>query len=157
MRLAFSSLSGVVLLGAACASGGLRPSYDPFPQARVDTLNAAPAAVIQELSARLNAENMRPQWTSPEEGFLESQWFDLVSQQSGVTDRGNPERVILLRFWADPIEGGKTRLTSEAVIQRGGRDPSGLPRENEMIVPRGHAGDAILGRVITGAKERFGR
>lgn len=157
MRLAFSTLSGLVLLGAACASGGLRPSYEPFPQARVDTVNAEPAAVIQELSARINAENMRPQWTSPAEGFLETQWFNLVTQESGVTDRGNPERVVLLRFWADPIDGGKTRLTSEAVVQRGGRDLSGLPRDNEILVPTGHAGDNILRRVVSGVKERFGR
>ena len=36
MRLAFPTLSGLILLGAGCASGGLRPSYEPFPQARVE-------------------------------------------------------------------------------------------------------------------------
>ena len=157
MRLAFPTLSGLILLGAGCASGGLRPSYEPLSQARVDTVNALPAAVIQELTARVNEQNMRPQWTSPDEGFLETRWFNLVTQVSGVTDRGNPERIVLLRFWADPIEGGKTRLTSEAVIQRGGRDPSALPRDNEMLVPVGHAGETILRRVVAGVQERFGR
>lgn len=156
MRLAFATLSGVALLGAACASGGLRPSYQPFPQARVDTVNAAPADVIQEINARVNAENMRPQWSSPGEGFLETQWFNVVTQESGVTDRANPDRVVLLRFWADPLEGGKSKVTSEAVYKRT-TDPSVLPRDQEMTVPPGHAGDRLLQRVMSGVHERFGR
>jgi hypothetical protein len=155
MRLAFPTLSGLILLGAACASGGLRPSYEPFPQARVDTVSAAPAAVVQEINARLSAENMRPQWSSPDEGFLESQWFNVVTQESGVLDRSNPDRVVLLRFFVDPIEGGKSKVTSEAVYKRTS-DPSVLPRDQEMIVPAGHAGDQLLGRVLDGVKQRFG-
>ena len=156
MRLAFPALSGVILLGAACASGGLRPSYEPFPQARVDTVNAAPAAVIQEINSRLNAENMRPQWSSPEEGYLESQWFNYLTQESGVTDRANPDRVILIRFFVDPIEGGKSRITGEAVYKRT-TDPSVMPRDQEMMVPAGHPGDNIMQRVVRGLRERFGR
>jgi hypothetical protein len=156
MRLAFPALSGVILLGAACASGGLRPSYEPFPQARVDTVNAAPAAVIQEINARLGAENMRPQWTSPEEGYLETQWFNYMTQESGVADRANPDRVILLRFFVDPIEGGKSKVTAEAVYKRT-TDPSVMPRDQEMMVPAGHPGDNIMQRVVRGVRERFGR
>jgi hypothetical protein len=156
MRLAFATLSGLILAGAGCASGGLRPSYEPFPNARVDTVNAAPAAVIQELATRIGGENMRPQWSSPEEGFLETQWFNVVTQESGVTDRGNPERVVLLRFFVDPLEGGKSRVTSEAVTKRT-TDPSVMPRDQEMIVPSDTAGDRLLGRVLNGLRERFGR
>lgn len=155
-RSTHAALAGAVLFAAACAAGSIRPSYEPFPEARVDTLNAAPPAVIQELVARVNAENMRPNFVSPEEGFLETQWFDVVEQRSGVTDRGNADRVIMLRFWADSLDGGRTQLTTEAVI-RGRPDPSLLPRDQEMSVPPGHAGDRIRDRVITGAKERFGR
>jgi hypothetical protein len=156
MRLAFPTLSGLILLGAGCASGGLRPSYEPLPQARVDTVNALPPAVVQEINSRINTENMRPQWSSPDEGFLESQWFNLVTQESGVTDRANPDRVILLRFFVDPLEGGKSRITSEVVYKRT-TDPSVLPRDQEMMVPAGHPGDQVLQRVLRGVKERFGR
>ncbi|HET7039566.1 MAG TPA: hypothetical protein VFH97_06745 [Gemmatimonadales bacterium] len=156
MRLAFSSLSGLILLGTACASGGLRPSYEPFPQARVDTINAAPAAVIQELATAIRTENMRPQWTSPDEGFLETQWFNVVTQESGVADRTQLERIILLRFFADPIEGGKTRVTSEAVQGRTA-DQSVMGRDREMPVPPGSVGDQILGRVLAAVQQRFGK
>lgn len=149
-----SLLAGAVLT-AACAAGGVRPSYDPFPDARVDTINAAPADVIQEAVARVNAENMRGAWQSPAEGYLETQWFNVVTQESGVTDRGNPDRVVLLRFFADPLEGGRTRLVTEAVYQRT-TDPSVMPRDREMSVPPGHAGDRLRARVIDGLKQRFG-
>jgi hypothetical protein len=156
MRLAFPALSGLVLLGAACASGGVRPSYEPFPQARMDTVNAEPAAVVQEIAGRLNAEKVRPQWTSPDEGFVESQWYNFVTQESGVTDRANPHRVILLRFFVDPIAGGRSQVTSEAVYKRT-TDPSVLPRDQEMMVPAGHQGDVLLRRILGDVKARFGR
>jgi len=155
-RLTFTTVSAVAVL-AACAAGSIRPKYEPFPQARVDTIGAAPAAVIQEISTRVNAEKMRPQWISPEEGFLETQWFNVVTQESGVTDRGNPDRIILLRFWADSIPGGKSKVTSEAVMARTS-DPSVVnPRDREMLVPTGHAGERLQARVLDGVKQRFGK
>jgi hypothetical protein len=155
-RSTLTALAAAAVLAAGCASGGLRPSYEPFPNARVDTINALPADVIQEAAAGLQTVNMRPNWNSPAEGYLESQWFNVISQQSGVTDRANPDRVILLRFFADPVENGKTQLTSEAVYLRTS-DPSVMPRDREMIVPPGHAGDRLLSQIIDGIKGRFGR
>ena len=155
-RSAFAPLAAAVALTAACAAGGIRPAYEPFPDARVDTINAAPVDVIQEAAARVNAENMRGAWESAEEGFFETQWFNVVTQESGKSDVANLDRVVLLRFWADPLEGGKTRLTSEAVYLRT-PDTSMPQREREMSVPAGHAGDRLRARVIAGIKERFGR
>jgi hypothetical protein len=87
---------------------------------------------------------------------LETQWFNVVTQESGKTDIGNLDRIILLRFFADSIAGGKSRLTTEAVYQRTA-DQSVPPRDREMSVPVGHAGDRLRARVIDGLKERFGR
>jgi hypothetical protein len=141
---------------AACAAGGIRPAYEPFPDARVDTINAAPVDVIQEAVARANGENMRGAWESAEEGFFETQWFNVVTQESGKSDVANLDRVVLLRFWADPLADGRTVLRSEAVYLR--TPDTSLPqREREMSVPPGHAGDRLRTRVIDGIKERFGR
>jgi hypothetical protein len=155
-RSALASLAAAAVFAAACGAGGIRPAYEPFPDARVDTINAAPADVIQEAVARVNAEYMRGAWESAEEGFFETQWFNIVTQQSGVTDRANLDRIILLRFWADSIAGGRTKLTTEAVYQRT-VDTSLPPREREMSVPPGHAGDRLRERIVNGIKERFGR
>lgn len=154
-RSTLAALAGAAAFAAACAAGSVRPSFEPFPEARVDTINAAPPAVIEELASQVFAEKMRPQWNSPAEGYLETQWFNIVTQESGTTDRGNPDRVILLRFWADSLPGGKTKLTSEAVYMRT-TDPSVLGRDREMMVPPGHGGDRLRSRVIEAAKEKFG-
>ena len=155
-RSTLAGLAAVAILGAACGAGGIRPSYAPFEGARVDTLNAGPAAVIQEIVARVNAERMSPQFSSPAEGYMETQWYDVIDQKSGAFDRSQPDRYILLRFWADSIGEGKSRVTSEAVYKRTS-DPSVMPRDQEMLVPPGHAGDRLLRAVLASVKERFGR
>ena len=155
MRLSLVSL-GAVCAVAVCAAGGIRPSYAPFPQAIVDTVKADPPAVIQEAVTRLQAEAMQPQWTSPKEGYLETQWFDVVSRASGVADRGNPDRVILIGLFVDSIGPSLSKVVAECVYKRT-TDPSVQPRDQEMMVPPGHAGDRILRQVLAGLHERFGR
>ncbi|MEE8115612.1 MAG: hypothetical protein V3T28_00785 [Gemmatimonadales bacterium] len=154
-RITFFALAGA-LIGAAACAGGIRPSYSPLVNARVDTVNAEPAAVIQELASRVLAERLRIQWTSPEEGFLETQWYNLVTRESGQTSRDNPDRVVLLRFWADPLASGRSVVRSESVLQRT-TDPSVMPRDREMMVPQGHGGWRLLVRVMDAVHERFGR
>jgi hypothetical protein len=150
-----AGLAAVAALGAACAAGSIRPSYAPFEGARVDTVNAGPAAVIQEIVSQVAAERMSPQFSSPAEGYMETQWFDYFNQKSGAFDRSQPDRFILLRFWADSIGEGKSRVTSEAVYKQT-TDPSVMPRDQEMLVPPGHAGDRLQRAVMTAVKQRFG-
>jgi hypothetical protein len=154
-RLTYLSLVGI-FVAAACGAGGVRPYFSPLELARIDTVNAEPGAVIQEIAGRVAAENMRAAWQSVEEGYFESQPFNLLDQVSGVRDRGNPDQIIVLRFWADPVGDGRTLLTSEAVVE-GTSDQSVLPRDREIMVPQGHGGGRILSRVIDGVHERFGR
>ena len=92
-RSAFATLAAGAVLAAACAVGGIRPAYEPFPDARVDTINALPVDVIQEAVARVNAENMRGAWESAQEGYFETQWFNVVTQESGKSDLGNLDRI----------------------------------------------------------------
>lgn len=154
-RSTFTGLAVVAVLGAACGAGSIRPSYAPFEGARVDTVNAGPTAVIQEIVARVNEERMSPQFSSPAEGYMETQWYDVIDQKSGAFDRSQPDRYILLRFWADSIGEGKSRVTSEAVYKTRS-DPSVPPRDQESLVPPGHAGARLLEAVMTGVKQRFG-
>jgi hypothetical protein len=148
--------AGAAVFASACGAGGIRPSYPPLPNARVDTINAAPAAVIQELVTQINAEQMRPEWSSPSEGYLVTQWFNVVTQESGKMDRSNLDRIVRLRFWADPIGEGKTKLTSEAVYL-GNADVSKPERDREVEVPAGHAADRLRARAIEAAVQRFGK
>jgi len=96
----------LVATGIACGAGGVRPSYKPFPQAKVDTVKASPSAIIQELAARILAENMQPQWSSPAEGYLETQAYNVVTRQSGNIQNADRENYVTIRFWADSIGAG---------------------------------------------------
>ncbi|HEX9728504.1 MAG TPA: hypothetical protein VGA37_08375 [Gemmatimonadales bacterium] len=156
MKRMTSFAFAIVLIASAACATGIRPAYSPLVNARVDTVNAEPPAIIQELATLIAAEAMYLQWQSPVEGFLETQWFNLVTRESGVTSRSDPDRVILLRFWADPIGEGRSAVISEAVIKRT-TDPSVLPRDQEMMAPPGHGGQRTLDRVLNGLRERFGR
>ena len=147
---------GVAVLAAAACASGVRPGYSPFPQATVDTVSATPVQTIQELTQGIGNEAIQIQWSSPEEGYVETMWYNIVSRESGVTDRSNPERFIKLRFWADPVGTTQTVVTAEAVTFRT-TDPSIVyERDKEMLVPPGHAGQQILERVLERLRERYG-
>lgn len=147
---------GVAALAAAACASGVRPGYSPFPQATVDTVSATPVQAIQELTQGLGTEAIQIQWSSPAEGYLETMWYNVVTRESGQTDRNNPDRFIKLRFWADPVGTDQTVVTAEAVTWRT-TDPSiVIEREKEMLVPPGHAGEQILRRIMNGLAERYG-
>lgn len=155
MRYTGPGLAVLAVAAVACASG-VRPGYSPFPQAEVDTVNATPTQAIQELVQGLGREAITLQWSSPEEGYLESMWYNVVTRESGQTDRGNPDRFIKVRFWADPLGTDRAIVTAEAVTWRT-TDPSiAIERQKEMLVPPGHAGENILRRVLQGLNERYG-
>lgn len=144
-----------VITGLACASGGVRPSYKPFPQDVVDTIKASPSAIIQEVAARAISENLQVQWSSPAEGYFESQVYDVVTRRSGNVDNSNRDNFITVRFWADSIGGGKSQVTGEATIFRTS-DPSVMGRDREAAVRPGHPGDVLVHRILQGLHERFG-
>lgn len=150
---------GWMLAGAALAvacAGGIRPSYAPMPEARADTVAGATADVVQAIGTGLAAEGMQAQWQSGAEGYVETQWYDLVSRESGNYNRTQPERYVRLRFFVDPAGPGMSAITSEAVILHT-TDPSVMERDAEMMVPPTHAGRALLDRVIGHARNALNR
>ena len=154
-RLVGAGAALAVAVAAACASGGVRPFFPPLPGALVDTLVADPADVITEVTVLVAAEGLAIRWNSPAEGYLETEWYDVVARRPGGENSLQPENVIKLRFFSDPVRQGETRLVSEAVT-RLTVDPSMPSRESEIIVPPGHPGEQILRRVIAGVRSRFG-
>ena len=153
MRRVFT-IAGVIVLAAACA-GGIRPSYSPMPEALSDTVTAAPGAVVEAIVTQLAAEGMRIEWQSAAEGYVQTQWFDLVSRQSGTFDRGRIEQFVRLRFFVDPVGTDRAAIFAEAVSLRG-VDPSRLERDLELMLPRGHAGHEIVSRVMRQVAQSFG-
>lgn len=145
------------LLGAACGGvGGIRPSFPPFQTAEIDTVAAPPSRTIGAVSAAVIAHGLSVAWAAPDEGYLETRWYDMDNRVS--VSRPGPSdvtRTIRLRFWADSLANGSTLLTSEAVYLRM-LDPSQPERDLEVMAPPGHPGRVILDDILTAVEKRGG-
>ena len=167
---------------AACArTGTVRPPFPPLYQAFVDTVRVERsdwtgeferrkleqrfdkrdtlliemAELIAELERLSIEEGLSVRVASVLDGYIETQWFDVVSGRSADREVAHPEREILLRFWIDPVGPLGYKLSAEAVYRRVA-DPSLSSRAREVMVPPGHDGEAILLRVLDGVRGRFG-
>jgi hypothetical protein len=140
---------------AMSCGGGLRPYLTPLPDAVIDTLDVLPADVIREIATLVTAEGLVIRISSPEEGYLETDWYDLGAAAPGGTPFTDPRRSTLLRFFANPEGDEETRLAAEAVVRRT-LDPSVPSREGEMMAPPGHPGNEMLRRVLAALDSRFG-
>ncbi|MDH3369269.1 MAG: hypothetical protein OEO17_15620, partial [Gemmatimonadota bacterium] len=121
----------------------------------VDTLAALPVDVIREIATLVTAEGLVIRISSPEEGYLETEWYDVGTAVPGDTPFTDPRRSTLLRFFADPEADEETRLSAEAVVRRT-LDPSVPSRQGEMMAPPGHPGNEMLRRVLAALDSRFG-
>ncbi len=121
----------------------------------IDTVQAEAGGLIEELERRTIDEGFSIRISSVLDGYIETGWLNLVTQESDDGDTAHPERVILLRFWIDPVGPLMSQLTAEAVHRRV-FDPSLDPRQTEVMVPEGHEGEAMLLRILGGIRERFG-
>lgn len=121
----------------------------------IDTVRAEAAGLIEELERRTIDEGFSIRVSSVLDGYIETGWLNLVTQESDDGDTAHPD-VILLRFWIDPVGPPGYQLIAEAVHRRV-FDPSLDPRQTEVMVPEGHEGEAMLLRILLGMRERFGR
>jgi hypothetical protein len=146
------------LLLAACTPATTRPSFLPFPQALVIILDAPPARVVPEAVGWLSSQGLQAQWSSPQDGYVETAWFNLRSRTSvfGDAEPGDLLSTVKVRCWADPNVTGKTQLTVEAVY-RPMLDPSRPERDLEEVVPQGSEGYRIAQQLLDAMKQRFGQ
>lgn len=132
----------------------MRPSFSPLPQAFIDTIRADPDILIREVLGLVTAEGLRVRSSIPEEGYLETDWYDVVAGRP--TGPRASDRTIRLRFFADDIGEGWVLLTAEAVYHRT-LDPSIPPRLAELMVPPEHEAEKLLQRILEAVKTRLGR
>jgi hypothetical protein len=150
-------LSALVLL-AACSPVTTRPSFLPYPQALVIILDAPPGRVVPEAVGWLTSQGLRAEWSSPQDGYVETAWFNARTKTSvfGDADPGDLLSTVKIRCWADPNVPGKTQLTVEAVY-RPMLDPSRPERDLEEVVPQGSDGYRLAQQLIDAMKQRFGQ
>ena len=138
----------------ACGASNIRPWTVPFPEARVDTVDVEAASLIERLNSYVTNTGLEVTRISPEEGFLETRWFDLATRRSRKSG-GDPERVVRMRFWADPVMPGRSVLISEVVYLQS-LDPSLLPRDAETLAPPDHAGHILMTEILEAVLENSG-
>lgn len=150
-----SALLGA-LIAAGCASGGLRPVFQPLPNAATTEVSATAAQVIPAVQNELLKEQgLQMQWVSPADGYIETQWYNVQTRSSANLSTGALDQQVLFRFWVDPVAEGRSKVTGEAVWLRGW-DPSREQREQESMVPDAHPGGQILIRVMDMLRQEYG-
>jgi hypothetical protein len=124
----------------------VRPRFGPEPQAVMMLLDLPAAVVTESLATSLVRVGLPVRASEPREGYLESQWFDVGAHRATGDPFSRLDRVVKLRFFADPAFG-HTRLFAECVV-RVAWDPSVPPRDLERMPAVGHPGRALLDSVL---------
>lgn len=151
-RHAFAPPIGAILACAAvgalaCGAVSARPSFAPLPDALLDTLRTDPAHVITSLAGLVVGEGLTVRVASPAEGYLATEWFDVIERRTTSGSSVDPRREVRLRFFADLIDEDLTQVAAEAVLRKF-VDPSLTSRENEVMAPPGHQGDELVRRIF---------
>jgi hypothetical protein len=133
--------------------GGVRPRYGPVPGSLSLQLDARPDSVIVEAARQIRHAGLAVLRSAPDEGYLESQWYDLQARRTVDARARDLERVVKLRFFADPT-AGRTRLAAECV-RRIADDPSEPARYLERMVPDSTPGRVLLDSVVARLKTAF--
>lgn len=151
------ALVGVALVGAvACTAITTRPRFGPELGALLDTLTASPGEVIKTLATTLAESGFKVRRVSEAEGYVETAWFDPVTQRSVGQEHLHTARVFRLRAFADSIPPNRCQLALEAVYQRIA-DPSQPGRVDEILVPPGSHADSLAHRILVDLQQRFGK
>jgi len=131
-----------------------RPDFGPITGAIVDTVFADPATTVEALAHAVDSAGLTARTESTRDGYLETRGFDIRAQVNRSRNLYNPQRVVILRFWADLIPGARTRVTAE-VTHRTTSDPSLDERLTETMAAPGHEGYDLLREILTATKRRF--
>jgi hypothetical protein len=141
----------------ACTPVTTRPGFMPYPQALVSIVDAPAPRLVPEMVGWLSSQGLQVQWSSPEDGYVETAWYNVRTRTSvfGDAEPADFLNTVKIRCWADPNVPGKSQLTVEAVY-RPTLDPSRPERDLEVIAPQGSEGSRIASQLAEAMKKRFG-
>ncbi|KPJ92884.1 MAG: hypothetical protein AMS18_06455 [Gemmatimonas sp. SG8_17] len=147
---------GVAMVVASCGAGGIRPRFEPFPQAMADTIRGSADSITLRIGELLAAEGIEVRHLRPAEGYAETKWFDVMTKRTTSSMSLDTDSVVRLRFWTDLATVSECLVVGEAVKRRI-LDPSLPERETEEPVPPEHPATDVVRRIIAGLKERNAR
>lgn len=125
-----------VLLMAACYPTTTRPSLTPLPEAPVAEWELFVPDAMRTLALALDTDSIPVSRTEPDDGWLETPWFDAATLRP-TPRRPLGEGVVKLRAWADPARPNHSAVTVE-VVYRPAADPSREGRALERQVSVAH-------------------
>jgi hypothetical protein len=109
--------------------------------------------VIVAAAHEIQAAGLRVASAAADEGYLETEWYNLVTKRTVDARATDFSRAVKLRLFADPT-AGKTRLAAECVV-RIAYDPSEPERDLERMVPDSTPARALLDSLIARLKVVF--
>jgi hypothetical protein len=144
----------LLVLLAACQASTTRPTFGPVTGAVAVVLELPVARASGLLAAGLKADSFPVMVTEPQDGFLETPWFDSASfSPTGRVPLG-PD-VVRVRAWVDPEKPGFSRVTVETLF-RDVADPSLPQRELDREVPPDHPVAVRVRAVLDTLRKRYG-
>lgn len=114
--------------------------------ADVDTLLVQPEVAVRAIAARFREDGYTLRTFSVIDRYIET----APRKVDGLTGR---EARVVIRIWADPAAGRRTRVSTEAVYERI-VDPSRLRRDREALVRYDHPTRRYLRRMLGELRER---
>jgi len=140
---------------AACGAGGVRPGFEPFPEAQLDTVSMPANTAVTLIGELLASEGVEAKYIRPAEGYVETRWFDVQTARTVSSTRLETDSTVRLRFWINPVTPTESEIVGEAAKRRV-IDPSLRERETEVPVPPNHSGEKLLKRILAMLKQRTG-
>lgn len=126
----------VVCLAAACFPTTTRPHLTLVPEALTAEIELFVPAATRALAVALDTDSLPVSRTEPDDGWLETPWFDAATLQP-TTARVVGTDVVKIRAFVEPGRANHSIITIEAVY-RPLLDPSRDGRELERHLPAEH-------------------
>jgi hypothetical protein len=126
----------IALVAGACSLSTSRPPFPPMPEARVGDLEVEVPVATERLAKALTDAGIPVARVSPQDGYLETPWFDTATGQPAAGRRLGLD-VVRVRGWITPSAHGSSEIKVETVY-RPIADPSRPARELERSVPWAH-------------------
>ncbi len=139
---------------AACYPTTTRPHLVPVPDALTAEIELFVPAATRALAVALDADSIPVSRTEPEDGWLETPWFDATTLQPTNARILGPD-VVKVRAIIEPGRPNHAMITIE-VVHRPLADPSQDGRALERHVSGEHPVANRVRMVVEGLKAAYG-
>lgn len=139
---------------AACYPTTTRPHLVPVPEALTAEIELFVPAATRALAVALDADSIPVSRTEPDDGWLETPWFDATTLQPTTARILGPD-VVKVRAIIEPGRPNHATITIE-VVYRPLADPSQDGRALERHVSGEHPVANRVRMVVEGLKGAYG-